>query len=446
MLHKLTTTLSALLLAVFMVAPALAQETQSSSPAVEIPDDGYIGTLDGNDGTGADAGMACTTLSFSSGISSISDVSMDLSITHTWIGDLTVKVTSPSGTTVAPMVRPLGDGFTNPADDEGVGCCGDSSNLDGTAINFDDANGTDAETMGDLLGSDDIVTGSFFGNGDVSANSGMFSTFDGEAADGDWEVCVGDAVGADVGTFDSVSLTISGGDPPASFTIDADPEMQTVSAPGTASFTYVVCNNTAGAASGQVFYDAGFGPVTVMMGSLPAMSCSPTLSFSIGVPGIAPPGTYNVAISAGPSLGTAVATDDVEVTVAAARVAQVEMTKEQAATLTVERPAVELAPWTLIDAQPWPALEAAARTTEIGTFPNPFVDRTEISFSLESASEVSLVIYDVRGREIATLVDDTMEAGQHNVTFDAASLPSGVYVYRLQAGTQVETGRMTLLQ
>ena len=58
----------------------------------------------------------------------------------------------------------------------------------------------------------------------------------------------------------------------------------------------------------------------------------------------------------------------------------------------------------------------------------------------------SLVIYDVRGRVVSTLADGPMFAGAHRVTFDATSLPSGVYVYRLTTGSSVETGRITLVK
>ncbi|MEM1044257.1 MAG: T9SS type A sorting domain-containing protein, partial [Bacteroidota bacterium] len=143
----------------------------------------------------------------------------------------------------------------------------------------------------------------------------------------------------------------------------------------------------------------------------------------------APAGLYTVAISAGPNTGTAVATDEVTVIVPASRAV-----------------AGGSAEWTLVDAQPWPALEAAARTSALGAFPNPFADRTEIGFELEASARVELVVYDVRGREVATLANDVLEAGQHSVEFDAASLPSGVYIYRLVTGTQVETGRMTLVK
>lgn len=78
--------------------------------------------------------------------------------------------------------------------------------------------------------------------------------------------------------------------------------------------------------------------------------------------------------------------------------------------------------------------------------PNPFNPITTISFSLPSDSPATLIVYDMSGRVIRTLVDRKLEAGSHQVEFDAADLPSGVYLYRLEAGPQTDTRRMVLLK
>ncbi len=57
-----------------------------------------------------------------------------------------------------------------------------------------------------------------------------------------------------------------------------------------------------------------------------------------------------------------------------------------------------------------------------------------------------LAVYDLLGREVARLVDGTMEAGRHKAMFDAAGLASGVYVWRLVVGGEVQTGRLTLVR
>ena len=79
-------------------------------------------------------------------------------------------------------------------------------------------------------------------------------------------------------------------------------------------------------------------------------------------------------------------------------------------------------------------------------YPNPFNPSTEIQFALPAASHVSLFVYDMMGREVDHLVNRTLEAGYHRVTWDASGLPSGVYLYRIQAEAFTETRRMTLLK
>jgi hypothetical protein len=79
-------------------------------------------------------------------------------------------------------------------------------------------------------------------------------------------------------------------------------------------------------------------------------------------------------------------------------------------------------------------------------YPNPFNPTTTINYSLPNSSFVKLVVYNSIGQEIATLVNETIAAGNHNVEFDASNLPSGIYFYKLQAGSFVETKKMILLK
>lgn len=79
-------------------------------------------------------------------------------------------------------------------------------------------------------------------------------------------------------------------------------------------------------------------------------------------------------------------------------------------------------------------------------YPNPFNPTTTIKFQIPSTSHVTLKVYDVLGREVATLADEVQEAGYKSVTFDASGLSSGVYVYRLQAGGFASVRRMIVLR
>ena len=78
--------------------------------------------------------------------------------------------------------------------------------------------------------------------------------------------------------------------------------------------------------------------------------------------------------------------------------------------------------------------------------PNPFNPSTTITCSIPGEGEVRLAVYDLLGREVARLLDGTRPAGTYHVTFEAASLPSGMYVYQLQWNGAVLSRRMTLLR
>ncbi len=76
--------------------------------------------------------------------------------------------------------------------------------------------------------------------------------------------------------------------------------------------------------------------------------------------------------------------------------------------------------------------------------PNPATSSARFSFTLDAAQAVSVRVYDVTGRVVATLVEGAVGAGEHEVLFEAGSLPSGVYVYRLQTAEGALTGRLTV--
>lgn len=79
-------------------------------------------------------------------------------------------------------------------------------------------------------------------------------------------------------------------------------------------------------------------------------------------------------------------------------------------------------------------------------FPNPFNPTTNIQFSVSSREYVQLKVYDILGKEIAILVNEEKPAGKYEVNFNASSLASGVYIYKIQAGGFVSSKKMILLK
>jgi hypothetical protein len=79
-------------------------------------------------------------------------------------------------------------------------------------------------------------------------------------------------------------------------------------------------------------------------------------------------------------------------------------------------------------------------------YPNPFNPTTKINYSLPAAEDVSLTVYDVLGREVATLIDKQQQAGTYSVTFNAEQYSSGVYFYRLQTENTSKVRKMLLVK
>ena len=79
-------------------------------------------------------------------------------------------------------------------------------------------------------------------------------------------------------------------------------------------------------------------------------------------------------------------------------------------------------------------------------YPNPFNPTTNISFNLPKEENIKLDIYNILGQKIVTLINGKMQAGNHNVNFIADNLPSGLYIYQLQAGNFLESKKMMLLK
>ena len=92
-----------------------------------------------------------------------------------------------------------------------------------------------------------------------------------------------------------------------------------------------------------------------------------------------------------------------------------------------------------------------ARTALLGNRPNPFNPATNIDFELAAAARVRLEVFDLAGRRVATLVDESLDAGRHTARWsgrdDAGRAAStGTYFYRLSAGPDVQVRKMLLLK
>ena len=79
-------------------------------------------------------------------------------------------------------------------------------------------------------------------------------------------------------------------------------------------------------------------------------------------------------------------------------------------------------------------------------YPNPFNPETKIKYTMPSSSIVTLKVYDVLGNEITTLVNKEKQPGIYEVEFNASNFSSGIYIYRLQTGSFIETKKMMLLK
>lgn len=79
-------------------------------------------------------------------------------------------------------------------------------------------------------------------------------------------------------------------------------------------------------------------------------------------------------------------------------------------------------------------------------YPNPFNPTTNINYVMPEQAHVRITVYDVLGREVAMLVNEVMSAGTHTVNFDAARLSSGMYIYRMEAGSKILTNKMMLIK
>jgi len=96
---------------------------------------------------------------------------------------------------------------------------------------------------------------------------------------------------------------------------------------------------------------------------------------------------------------------------------------------------------------PAPSQKPLPTSFQLGqNYPNPFNPSTTIPIQLPKTERVVLKVFDVLGREVATLLNETLSANEYLIPFNASNLSSGVYFYRIQAGEFVETKKMILLK
>jgi subtilisin-like proprotein convertase family protein len=170
---------------------------------IPIPDDAYNGTL---------ASMVSATVTIPT-VGTVTNIQVtNLAISHTWVGDLTIKLKSPSGTIVTLLNRP---GSTAP-DDGTDAPAGDSSNISpASPIGFVDASADSAELMGNTIVDTQAVCQDdarcSYAPAADTAPAGNLATFNGESATGDWIVYIADSAGADTGTLNAVCLAVQTG-------------------------------------------------------------------------------------------------------------------------------------------------------------------------------------------------------------------------------------------
>lgn len=191
------------ILSLFLFSGQLfAQQSFSSTlPSQAITDDGYDGTI---------ASMTTMPIEVNTGFLNLDDITVELNVTHTYVGDLVIKLEAPDGTIIGLMSRP---GFTEPADD-GSACCGNPANLvSSTPVTFMDGAPDSAENMGSnlipVVGDDGVVTfapapGSIGGFPDFASFAAVVTDINGT-----WLLHIGDSGGLDQGNINSVTLNIT---------------------------------------------------------------------------------------------------------------------------------------------------------------------------------------------------------------------------------------------
>lgn len=186
--------------------------TPTPDGCTAIPDNGFVTPTNGT------TGMVCRTIAVPAG--TINNPEVVLGLTHTWIGDVTVKVIPPSG---APIVTL----FSRPGRTGGTGFGSSADFAQGNPITFRDSSTNDPETMGTGLTATQAVCRdgaqvcNFRTNRDeeVLPNVTNLAALNGQAAAGNWQVCVGDGALQDTGSLCAATITAGGAPAGPTYTV-----------------------------------------------------------------------------------------------------------------------------------------------------------------------------------------------------------------------------------
>jgi len=199
-------------------------------------------------------------------------------------------------------------------------------------------------------------------------------------------------------------------------------------------FTVTTTNNTGGEVSGTLTF-AGYSgyscdPGNVLVQIPASKSYSPGVTethYFFKVPSAAGPRSYSASVSGSLSGHEVYCCMDVDI--------------------------IQCEGWRIGDNTEWELVEvsreevALPSLTSLGqNYPNPFNATTKIGYDLATAGSVTLKVYDISGRLVATLVDGHVEAGSHTVDWDASGVSSGVYFYKLSTADYSSTKKMNLLR
>lgn len=199
-----------LLLLAILPSAALAQ-TYVAGPSLglAVPDNGYNGTQ---------GSMLCNTIAVATGGGggdTVATATVTVAMSHTFVGDLTIKLFSPGGTPITLVSRP---GIVETADDgNDTAGFGENSNLAiANPLTYDDTAPNPSEQMGKVpsdLATGDIIC-AFAGSpcsyapSPGAATAGNLGSLNGQSKVGNWSLCLGDSAAADTGTLDGWTLTL----------------------------------------------------------------------------------------------------------------------------------------------------------------------------------------------------------------------------------------------